>query len=55
MLSKFEADQADTISKAVDPGKFEDDRTWPKWEVNFENYLSTIPGFNVVPVIFRAV
>ena len=49
-LMKFESNQADTISKAANPGKFEDKRTWPEWELTFEYYLSTIPGFNCVPL-----
>ena len=43
-LRKVEDDQVDTISKAVDPGKFKDERKWPDWEPAFVNYLSTIPG-----------
>ena len=44
MLRNVEADQAYTIRKADDPGKFKDERTWPEWEVKFENDLSTIPS-----------
>ena len=50
MLRKVEADQADTTIKAADPGKFKDESTWPKWEVKFENCLSTIPEFNGAPL-----
>ena len=42
----------DTISKAVDPGKFKDERKWPDWEPAFVNYLSTIPGFYHVPLSY---
>ena len=49
-LRNVEDDQVDTISKATDPVKFKDERTWPKWEVKFEIYVSTIPGFNGVPL-----
>lgn len=45
-LRKVEADQADTISKAADMGKFKAKGTWPKWEVSFKNYLSSILGVN---------
>ena len=34
----------DTVSKAVDPRKFKDERKWPDWEPAFVNYLSSIPG-----------
>ena len=51
-LRKADADQADTISKAAYPGNFKDEYTWPKWEVKFENYLSTIPGVNSVPLSY---
>ena len=55
-LRKVEADQAETTSKAADPGKFKDDRTWPEWEVKFENYLSTLPGikFGLMSYVVRA-
>ena len=51
-LRKVGAYQADTIRKAADPGKFKDDSTWTEWEVKFENYLSTIPGVNSVPLSY---
>ena len=51
-LSKVEADQGYTLSKTDDPGKFKDKRTWPEWEVNFKNYLSTFPGVNGVPMSY---
>ena len=47
-LWKVKAKQADTINKAGDPVKFKDERTWPEWEVKFENNLFTIPGVNCV-------
>ena len=52
MLSKVQADQEDTIRKAANPGKFKDDFTCTKWEVKFENYLSTIPWVNGVPHLY---
>jgi hypothetical protein len=51
-VRKIEKDQADTVSKAADPGKFKDERKWPEWEPAFVNYLSTIPGVNGVPLSY---
>ena len=49
---KIENDQADTVSKATDPGKLKDERKWPEWEPAFMNYLSTIPGVSGVPLSY---
>ena len=38
-LHKTDAEQVDTISKAVDPGKFKDEKKWPDWEPSFVNFL----------------
>ncbi len=51
-VRKIENDQADTISKAADPGKLKDERKWPEWEPPFVNYLSTIPGVTGVPLAY---
>lgn len=51
-LRKQDKDQADTISKAADPGKFKDERKWPEWEPSFVNYLSTIPGAYGIPLSY---
>ena len=51
-VRKIEKDQADTVSKAADPGKLKDERKWPEWEPAFVNYLSTIPGVNGVPLSY---
>ena len=51
-VRKIEKDQADTVSKAADPGKFKDERKWPEWQPAFVNYLSTIPGVNGVPLSY---
>ena len=51
-LRKVEDNQVDMISKAVDPGKFKDERKWPDWEPAFVNYLSTIPGSYHVPLSY---
>ena len=51
-VRKIEKDQADTVSKAADPGKFKDERKWPEWEPAFVNYLSTLPGVNGIPLSY---
>ena len=51
-VPKVEKDQADTVSKAADPGKLKDERKWPESEPAFINYLSTIPGVNGVPLSY---
>ena len=51
-LRKVEDDQVDRISKAVDPGKFKDERKWPDWEPAFVNYLSMIPGSYHAPLSY---
>jgi hypothetical protein len=51
-VRKLEKDQADTVSKAADPGKFKDKRKWPEWEPAFVNYLYTIPGVSGVPLSY---
>ena len=51
-LRKTDAEQVDTISKAVDPGKFKDEKKWPGWEPAFVNYLSMIPGVRGVPLSY---
>ena len=51
-LRKTDAEQVDTISKAVDPGKFKDKKKWPDWEPAFVNYLSMIPSVRGVPLSY---
>jgi hypothetical protein len=51
-VRQVEKDQADTVSKAAEPGKFNDKRKWPEWEPAFVNYLSTIPGVSGVPLSY---
>ena len=51
-LRKTDTDQVDTISKAADLGKFKDEKKWPNWEPAFDNYLSTIPGVEGVPLSY---
>ena len=51
-LRKVESDQADTIIKAADSGKFKEEHTWPEREVKFENDLSTIAEVNDMPLSY---
>ena len=51
-LRKTDTKQVDTISNAVDPGKFKDKKKWPDWEPAFVNYLSMIPGVRGVPLSY---
>ena len=51
-VRKVESDQADTVSKAADPGKFKDEKKWAEWEPAFVNYISTIQGVNGVPLSY---
>lgn len=51
-VRKTDIDLVDTNAKAVNPGKFKDERKWPEWERAFENYLSVIPGVNGVPLSY---
>jgi hypothetical protein len=51
-VRKVTKDQADTVSKAADPGKFKDERKWPEWEPAFVNYLSTLPGVTGIPLSY---
>ena len=52
ILHKTDAEQVDTISKAADPGIFNDKKKWPDWEPAFVIYLSTIPGVRGVPLLY---
>ena len=49
-ISESDIDLVSTNAKAVDPGKFKDERKWPEWEKSFVNYLSVIPGVNGIPL-----
>ena len=51
-VRKTDIDLVDTNSKAINPGKFKDERKWPEWERAFENYLSVIPGVNGAPLSY---
>ena len=51
-LRKVKSNQADTNSKAYDPGKLKYERTRTKWKVKIKNYLSTIPGVKGVSLSY---
>ena len=51
-VRKLDIELVTTNSKAADPGKFKDERKWPKWEKLFINYLSVIPGANGIPLSY---
>ena len=51
-VSKVERDQADTVSKVADTGKFKDEQKLPEWEPSFVNYLSCILGVSGVPLSY---
>ena len=51
-LLKTDPKQVDTISKAVDLGKFKNEKKWPDWEPAFVNYLSMIPGVRGVALLY---
>lgn len=45
-------DDADNKAKASSPGPLESEDTWIEWETKFNNYLSTIPGVDGVPLSY---
>ena len=51
-LRKTDAEQVDTIRKAVKAGKFKDERKWPDWEPALMKYLSMIRGVRGVPLSY---
>jgi hypothetical protein len=52
-VRKVEKDQANTVSKAADPGKFKDEQKWPEWEsLLFVTYLSCVLGVSGVPLSY---
>jgi hypothetical protein len=52
LIRKSDIDLVDTNTKAADPGKFRDERKWPKWNKAFTNYLSVIPGVSGIPLLY---
>ena len=42
--------QSNTKAKEASLGPFEPENKWKEWESKLINYLSTIIGFNVVPL-----
>jgi hypothetical protein len=51
-MRKIEKERSDTVSKAAEPGKFKDERKWPKWEPDFVNYLLTLQGVSDVSLSY---
>jgi len=51
-VRKSDIDLVATNAKAVDPGKFKDERKWPEWEKAFTNYLAVIPGVSGIPLSY---
>ena len=47
-----EADQSNTISKSADLVKFNFERTWTKWELKLEKFLSITPRVNNLPLSY---
>jgi hypothetical protein len=51
-VRKSDVELVATNAKAVDPGKFKDERKWPEWEKAFTNYLAVIPGVTGIPLSY---
>ena len=51
-VRKSDVELVATNAKAVDPGKFKDERKWPEWEKAFTNYLAVIPGVTCIPLSY---
>jgi hypothetical protein len=51
-VRKSDIELVTTNAKAVDPGKFKDERKWPEWEKAFTNYLAVIPGVSGIPLSY---
>ena len=49
---KTVAKQAKTIQAGADPGELKSDKRFYEWDDKWENYLSTIPGQNGVPLSY---
>ena len=45
-------DDSDKKAKASSPGPLESEDTWIEWDTKFDNYLSTIPGVDGVPLSY---
>ena len=45
-------DASDNKAKASSPGPLKSEDKWVEWETKFENYLSTIPGVDGVPLSY---
>jgi hypothetical protein len=51
-VQKSDVELVATNAKAVDPGKFKDERKWPEWEKAFTNYLAVSPGVTGIPLSY---
>jgi hypothetical protein len=49
-IRKHNAEEADGVSKATDPGKLKRQKDWTAWSRSLNNYLSTILGHDGVPL-----
>ena len=45
-------DDSANKAKASSPGPLESEDTWIEWDTKFDNYLSTIPGIDGVPLSY---
>ena len=41
-----------SLSKAADPGKLKRNKEWIKWSREINNYLPTIIGQDIVPLVY---
>ena len=51
-IRSHNAEEADGLSKAADPGKLKRQKEWTAWSRGLKNYLSTIPGQDGVPLSY---
>jgi hypothetical protein len=51
-MRKHKLDESDNLSKAADPGKLKKQKDWLNWERALQNFLSTIPGQDGVPLSY---
>jgi uncharacterized membrane protein YgcG len=51
-VRKADIELVATNTKAVEPGKFKDERKWPEWEKAFTNFLAVIPGVTGIPLSY---
>jgi hypothetical protein len=51
-IRKSDLELVNTNTKAANPGKFKDERKWPKCSKAFVNLLSVIPGVSGIPLAY---